>query len=136
MALLAGVLVLTVGLLALFYSGQLVLRLPLPAKYLGRLFIGGIPAVLAYFARCIALSGLWPRLRHLFWLYMGAGLIVTVFRGLFDLPQHAADFTPFGWIADVPRLTLATPWLPVMHFSAINCVILGMAGYRRQDLSV
>ena len=105
-------------------------------KYLGRLFIGGIPAVLAFIALGIALSGLWPRLSSLFWLYMGAGLTVQVFRGLFDLPKHAADFTPFGWIADVPLKTLAQPWLPVMLFSAIILVILGMAGYRRQDLSV
>ncbi|WP_309215810.1 ABC transporter permease [Lacticaseibacillus rhamnosus] len=136
MALLAGVLVLTVGLLALFFTGNQVLSHPLPAKYLGRLFIGGIPAVLAFIALGIALSGLWPRLSNLFWLYMGAGLIVQVFRGLFDLPKHAADFTPFGWIADVPLKTLAQPWLPVMLISAIILVILGMAGYRRQDLSV
>ncbi|MBF5066227.1 ABC transporter permease, partial [Salmonella enterica subsp. enterica serovar Istanbul] len=50
MALLAGVLVLTVGLLALFFTGYQVLSHPLPAKYLGRLFIGGIPAVLAFIA--------------------------------------------------------------------------------------
>lgn len=136
MALLAGVLVLTVGLLALFFTGNQILSHPLPAKYLGRLFIGGIPAVLAFIALGIALSGLWPRLSNLFWLYMGAGLIVQVFRGLFDLPKYAADFTPFGWIADVPLKTLAQPWLPVMLISAIILVILGMAGYHRQDLSV
>ena len=74
----------------------------LPLKYLGRLFVASVPAVISFIALGIALVGLWPRLSSLFWLYMGAGLIVQIFRGLFDLPKHAGNFTPFGWIANVP----------------------------------
>ena len=79
--LLAGVFVLSAGLLALFFTGNTVLSHPLPLKYLGRLFVASVPAVISFIALGIALVGLWPRLSSLFWLYMGAGLIVQIFRG-------------------------------------------------------
>ncbi|MDG3060781.1 MULTISPECIES: ABC transporter permease [Lacticaseibacillus] len=135
-ALLVGISVFSVGLLALFLTGNAVLDQPLPVKYLGRLFIGGLPAVLAFITLGIALAGLWPKLSSLFWLYMGAGLIVQVFHGLFSLPKHAGDFTPFGWIADVPIKALGQSWLAIMLVSAVILFIIGVVGYRRQDLSV
>ncbi len=102
----------------------------------GRLFVASVPAVISFIALGIALVGLWPRLSSLFWLYMGAGLIVQIFRGLFDLPKHAGNFTPFGWIANVPVENVDQTWLIVMVVSAIVLFILGIAGYRRQDLSL
>ena len=134
--LLAGVFVLSAGLLALFFTGNTVLSHPLPLKYLGRLFVASVPAVISFIALGIALVGLWPRLSSLFWLYMGAGLIVQIFRGLFDLPKHAGNFTPFGWIANVPVENVDHTWLIVLVVSAIVLFILGIAGYRRQDLSL
>ncbi|MHC3449343.1 ABC transporter permease, partial [Pediococcus pentosaceus] len=56
--------------------------------------------------------------------------------GLFDLPKHAGNFTPFGWIANVPVENVDQTWLIVMVVSAIVLFILGIAGYRRQDLSL
>ena len=55
---------------------------------------------------------------------------------LFDLPKHAGNFTPFGWIANVPVENVDQTWLIVMVVSAIVLFILGIAGYRRQDLSL
>ena len=92
--------------------------------------------MISFIALGIALVGLWPRLSSLFWLYMGAGLSVQIFRGLFDLPKHAGNFTPFGWIANVPVENVDQTWLIVMVVSSIVLFILGIAGYRRQDLSL
>ncbi|MDN6968352.1 ABC transporter permease [Oenococcus sp. UCMA 17063] len=134
--LLVGTLVLSAGLLSLFFIGNMALSHPLPLKYLGRLFVASVPAVASFVTLGIALVGLWPRLSSLFWLYMGAGLIVQIFRGLFDLPKHSGNFTPFGWIANVPLDNIDQTWLIVMIVCAVVLFILGIAGYRHQDLSL
>lgn len=131
-----GVIILFTGLLSLFFTGNTVLSHPLPLKYLGRLFVASIPAVISFITLAIALVGLWPRLSGLFWLYMGVGLIVQIFRGLFDLPKHAGNFTPFGWIANVPLENVDQTWLIVMLVGAVVLFILGIVGYRNQDLSL
>ena len=98
--------------------------------------MASVPAVISFIALGIALVGLWPRLSSLFWLYMGAGLIVQIFRGLFDLPKHAGNFTPLAGLPMYRLKNVDQTWLIVMVVSAIVLFILGIAGYRRQDLSL
>lgn len=134
--LLVGGLVLSAGLLALFFTGNTVLNQPLPLRYLEHLLSASIPAVTSFIALGIAISGLWPRLSILFWIYMGSGLIVKVFRGLFDLPKQIDNLTPFGWITNVPLTAVSQMWLSVMIISTGVLFVLGIAGYRQQDLTL
>lgn len=134
--LLADVFVLSAGLLALFFIGNAVLSHPLSLECLGRLFVASAPAMTSFTAPGIALVDPWLRLSSLFRLYTGAGLIVQIFRELFDLPEHAGNPTPFGWIANISVENVDQTWLIVMVVSTIVLFVLDIAGYRHQDLSL
>lgn len=124
-----------VAIVCLYYSGNTTVSEPLASKYLVRMIMAGLPAVLAFVSLAAAIIGIIPRISGLFWVYMGVGLIVEMFGPILNLGKNAGKFSPFGWLNQAPVHALENGWLWTMLVIMVVGIVAGVIGYRERDVA-
>lgn len=83
----------------------------------------------------VALFGWLPRLTMLAWLVPGYAFLVGYLGRILQMPDWTQYLSPYGVVPTVPAEELA--WAPLLGLTAlaVALVALGVAGFRRRNLS-
>ena len=82
-----------------------------------------------------ALTGWFPRRTNVAWFYLAVSFVILYFGPMLDFPEVIMHLSPYEYM---PRLPLeeGAPWSVVaMCVLAAGLFVLGLAGYRRRDLT-
>ncbi|TDC82461.1 ABC transporter permease [Actinomadura sp. 7K507] len=119
------------GIAAAFSVGDAELLYTMPAAALAY-----APAVWVAAGVVVALYGLAPKAMGLAWAVVVYAVIVTTFGGLLQFPDWMNDLSPFGHVPQLPGAQMS--WPPVLVLTAIAAalVAVGLAAFRRRDLTL
>lgn len=112
-------------------TGDLGTQLP---RVLGAALVQ-VPAVWVLVGVCVLLFGLAPRFSVLGWGVLAFALVVGQFGELLQLDQWALNLSPFSHVPDLPAADFAVLPLVVLLVVAAVPLALGIAGFRRRDLT-
>lgn len=104
----------------------------------GRITAGSLvylPALWLTAGLAVALYGWWPRGAGLVWLVPAYGFVVGYLGQLLSMPDWLANLSPFGHVPQLPAHELR--WTPLLVLTLIAAALigLGLAGFRRRDVS-
>lgn len=83
----------------------------------------------------MAVLGWLPHWTALPWAVVAWSLFMSWFASLLELPERLIKLTPFGHLPQIPVQPMA--WTPVLVVTALAAALiaLGLAGYRRRDIT-
>ena len=94
------------------------------------------PAVLVLLALGVLLFGVLPRAIAALWALVGYGYLVGMFGPLLDIPQAAANLSPFEHAARLPVEPFALTPVLVLIGIAVAGAAGGMVAFRRRGINV
>ncbi|MCL2562800.1 MAG: ABC transporter permease [Oscillospiraceae bacterium] len=134
-ALVASTVFKLISILSLWSAASIVLDAP-PA--LGTYLSAGLnylPAMWVLLGLATLLIGFFPKRTGLAYGYLGLSFFLVYMGNLIGFPDWVIHLSPFG---NIPRLPLeAQNWVPLLVLAGISAVLvgLGLAGYRKRDLT-
>jgi len=93
------------------------------------------PAVWVMVGLAAALFGLAPRAMVVVWGALAVFGFVGLFAQLLDLPQWLIDLSPFQHVPQVPATSFDIVPVLVLALVAVGLTAVGLAGFRRRDLT-
>lgn len=93
-----------------------------------------VPAMLVVVAIALALYAIRPSLAHVGWVVVVGALLLGPLSGMFDLPQWAADLSPFTHTPLVPVDPMRATPIVVLIGVAAMFVTTGWAIFRRRQI--
>lgn len=108
------------------------------ARYLPDLIASGLmfaPAFWVVFGFAAALIGLFPRAAAFSWAVPVFAIVVIYLGGALQLPEWLMNISPYQHISRYPAEPV--DWAPLLWLTGLAAVFaaIGLAGYRRRDLS-
>lgn len=95
-----------------------------------------LPAIAVVIGLGAVIFGLIKRFSNaLTWALLAACLLIFQLGALLDLPQWAINLSPFTHTPPAPAATIAYKPLVILSLIAITFLLIGIAGFRRRDLS-
>ncbi|MTV27705.1 ABC transporter permease [Nitriliruptoraceae bacterium ZYF776] len=93
-----------------------------------------LPAVLVVLGAAALLFGVLPQAVPITWIFVIYGVFAGTFGPMLDLPQAAANLSPFEHAAEVPLEAFTATPLVVLAVVAVVAASAGVARFRRRDL--
>ncbi|NMA65281.1 MAG: ABC transporter permease [Clostridiaceae bacterium] len=93
-----------------------------------------LPAIWVMVGLAVLLTGIFPEMTGLTWLYLGFSFFVMYLGDLIKLPDWMAKLTPFGYTPQVPIEDISFPVLTVLTIIAAGLIIIGFIGYNKRDI--
>ncbi len=133
-ALLTATIAFFLGIYGMAAAGNQAMKQPIQMTRYLRAFIGYWPALLVVMGIALIIIAFLPRLQNIVWILPIYGLFSLYLGPLVDLPDWAANFTPYGWINNVPVSTI--DWQTALWMTVAGGILILIAyfGYKRRDL--
>ncbi|PID55374.1 MAG: hypothetical protein CSB46_00100 [Micrococcales bacterium] len=96
---------------------------------------GLLPGLVLVVGLALLVIGWAPRLLPAVWAVLGWSVFTGWFAALFDLPDWLVDLQPWGHLAFMPRDRMSWPPFLVETGIAVVLIVLGLAGFRRRDIT-
>ena len=93
------------------------------------------PAAWVLGALALLCFGLWPRRAALAWVPLGWCVVAGLLGPLFGLPDALADASPFALAPSAPADSVTVAPLLALTAAAAAAGALGLAAFRRRDLT-
>lgn len=126
--------VFTGTLASAFFVGNSTLDHPIATTYFWEALLGFVPATLFFVGIGAFLTGAFPKLTNLLWLYLAASILVKMFGPLLNLSDKIANISPMGWVGKVPTEQVDTTLAVILSVLFLFLTILGLIGYNKRDL--
>lgn len=134
MAILSGVIMLSLASLGLGIAGNAVMEEKFSMGMLYGAALAYLPAICVMIGLTVVLLGWTPRLTNGIWLYLAFSFFVIYLGGLFQFPDWVEKLTPFGFVAKMPIEEMNYMNAIVLIGVAMVFVVVGMIGFNRRDI--
>ncbi|MBD2847649.1 ABC transporter permease [Paenibacillus sp. IB182496] len=129
-----GMLMLSMATLGLWTAGNAVLADGLPFGTLYGSAAAYVPAMLVMIGLSVLLTGWFPKLLQLNWLFLLYSFVVLYMGDLFQLPEWMRQLTPYGHVPRTPMEEMAPLPLIGLGVLALALTAAGFIGFNRRDL--
>jgi ABC-2 type transport system permease protein len=93
-----------------------------------------LPAMWMLIAVAVLLTGFFPRLAGLTWLYLGYSFLVVYLGGMLKFPDWMGNLSPFGHIPKIPVEEMDYMSVSFLTVAAIAVIVVGFIGYNKRDI--
>ena len=107
----------------------------LPLRFVLESALVYVPAMLVMGGIATLLVGLLPRCTGLIWAYYAFAFFVMLFGRMMTQTAWLANFTPFGWVPQLPMDEINWPVMVVLKLIGLGLAALGIYFYSKRDIN-
>lgn len=134
LAIITSILMILVTVLGFYSVSLLVSEETISFFSLLKLALGYLPAIFVMLGLTALITGGFPKLRLLLWLYVSYSFVLIYLGDLLEFPKVLHYLTPFGYVIDFPLEGRGLIEALVLLAISISLFVLGTYLYRRRDL--
>jgi ABC-2 type transport system permease protein len=107
----------------------------LPLRFVLESALVYVPAMLVMGGIATLLVGLLPRCTGLIWAYYAFAFFVMLFGRMMTQTAWLANFTPFGWVPQLPMDEINWPVMVVLKLIGLGLAAVGIYFYNKRDIN-